>query len=119
MRRSGELLKQIDPATGKNNQYAQMKWADDHPFHSRQDAASSAGMSPHQAKQAIRVASVPAPDFDRQVDSDAPPTVTALAEQGTKPILDLKGRDPGKFNRSLQIHCRNSGGPSPERDWIR
>jgi hypothetical protein len=32
IRRAGELLKQIEPATGKNNQYAQVKGADAQPF---------------------------------------------------------------------------------------
>lgn len=120
IRRCGELLKQIEPATGKNNQHVQVKGEDARPFQSRENAATSggrppevtrnsaardAGMSPHQAKQAIRVANVPAADFERQVESPKPPTVTALAEQGKKaaprPVLDLKGRDPEEFNLAL------------------
>ncbi|NKC02405.1 hypothetical protein HED55_00385 [Ochrobactrum haematophilum] len=64
-------------------------------------------MSPHQAKQAVRVANVPQSDFERQVESANPPTVTKLAEQGKKaapkPIIDLKGRDPNEFNQSLHF----------------
>lgn len=107
IRRAGELLKQIEPATGKNNQYAQVKGEDAHPFQSRQAVAESAGMSPHQAKQAVRVANVPQADFERQVESANPPTVTKLAEQGKKvtpkPVIDLEGRDPQEFNRSLHF----------------
>lgn len=110
-RRAGELLKQIDAATGKNNQYAHMKEAGDHPLHSRTDAARDAGMSPHQAKQAVRVANVPDDDFERQVESPKPPTLTQLASQGIqrreKPALDpqswLQGRDPKAFNRALHL----------------
>jgi hypothetical protein len=37
-------------------------------------------MSKDQEAQAVRVANVPAAEFDALVDSDHPPTVTALAE---------------------------------------
>ena len=47
---------------------------------SRKDAAEQAGMSKRQAITAIRVANVPEPEFERQVESPNPPTVTALAE---------------------------------------
>lgn len=64
-------------------------------------------MSERQQVTAIRVANIPEHDFERQVESDKPPTVTALAEQGKKPaprpVVDLKGRDPGEFNRSLHF----------------
>lgn len=71
---------------------------------SRSQVAADAGMSPHQAKQAVRVANVPAADFERQVESANPPTVTKLAEQGKKPIrvVDvLNGRDPNEFNLAM------------------
>lgn len=83
IRRMGELLKQIEPATGKNNQYAQMKEKGAQPLQSRQKVAAEAGLSQHQAKQAVRVANVPPSVFDAQVESDHPPTVTNLAQQGT------------------------------------
>ena len=105
IRRCGELLKQIEPATGKNNQHVQAKGEDARPLQSRENAAASAGLSTHQAKQAIRVANVPSADFERQVESPKPPTVTALAEQGKKaaprPVIDLKGRAPDEFNLAL------------------
>jgi hypothetical protein len=41
----------------------------------------TAGVSEDQARQAECVASVPAEDFERQVESDAPPTITATAER--------------------------------------
>lgn len=85
IRRCGELLTQVEPATGKNNQHAQVKGVPSQPFHSRETAAPPAGLSAHQAKQVIRVANVPMEDFERQSESDRPPTVTKLAEQGKKP----------------------------------
>lgn len=95
-RRAGELLKQIQPATG-----AHRKSEGGHTL-SRMDAATDAGMSKHQQMQAVRVASVPAADFERLVESRNPPTLTQLAQMGIKPrpVLDLKGRDPRDFNRA-------------------
>lgn len=102
IRRAGELLKQVEPSKGGRPSETR---ADDHPSYSRISVATQAGMSPHQAKQAIRVANVPADEFERQVESDKPPTVTALAEQGKRiaprPVIDLNGRDPDEFNRAM------------------
>lgn len=108
IRRAGELLQQIEPATGKNNQYAQVKGEVDHPFQSRGRAAADAGMSSHQAKQAVRIATIPKEDFDRQVDGPKPPTLSQLAQQGIqrpqpRPVVDLRGRDPQDFNRALHF----------------
>lgn len=103
IRRAGELLKQIEPGQGARDGKREVGT---HPP-LRQEVAAKAGMSPHQAKQAVRVANVPQEDFDRQVESANPPTVTKLAEQGKKtaprPVIDLKGRDPKEFNRSMHF----------------
>lgn len=106
IRRAGELLKQIEPGQGARDG----KRADgaDTPL-TRTEAARQAGMSERQQVTAVRVANVPAADFEKQVESQNPPTVTALAEQGKKPapapkpVIDLKGRDPGEFNRALHF----------------
>lgn len=104
VRRAGELLKQVDrPEQGgrppKNR-------VGGHPV-SRASAAANAGLSPHQAKQAIRIANVPEDDFEGQVESDTPPTLSALAQQGIKPrprrIVDLGERDPSEFNRAMHF----------------
>ena len=104
IRRAGELLKQIEPSKG--GRPSETSAAADTSF-SRKEAAEQAGMSKRQQVTAIRVANVPAEEFERQVESANPPTVTKLAEQGTKPaprpIIDLKGRDPGEFNRALHF----------------
>lgn len=103
IRRAGELLKQIEPGQGARDGKRE---AGTHPP-LRQEVAAQAGMSPHQAKQAVRVANVPQEDFEKQVESSNPPTVTKLAEQGKKtapkPVIDLKGRDPKEFNRSMHF----------------
>ncbi|WP_233872393.1 hypothetical protein [Paraburkholderia adhaesiva] len=80
-RRCGELLAQIEPANGLNQN---IKDADGPKVATRTIAAREAGMSERQRKTALRVAAVPRETFEEQVESNNPPTVTALAEQGTK-----------------------------------
>jgi hypothetical protein len=77
---------------------------------SRSEAAEDAGLSPHQKKQALRVAAVPKADFDRAVESDDPPTATELAKRGTKaqpkPAIDLGGRDPKDVEAATPVLAR-------------
>ena len=104
-RRMGELLKAIErPEQGgrpkKNGGGASPV--------SRASAARDAGLSRDQQKVAVRVANIPAKDFEQAVESDEPPTVTALAQMGKRPAakpspgLDLKGRDPREFSTSTE-----------------
>jgi hypothetical protein len=81
-RRMGQLLKSIpgnsggdrgNAATGGRRPLVQ----------TRTSVAESAGLSEHQRKTAIRVASVPENAFEQQVESCEPPSITRLAEQGT------------------------------------
>lgn len=67
IRRAEELLRQIEPGTGKY----QSKREGDRPL-DRKQAAEQAGMSEHQRKQALRVANVPDDDFERQTESSRP-----------------------------------------------
>jgi AraC-like DNA-binding protein len=106
IRRAGELLKQIEPASGTRTDL-QPSAAGDTRL-TRKHVAEEAGMSPRQMHTALRVANVPREDFERQVESDKPPTVSQLAQQGIKrpaprPIVNLEGRDPGAFNRALHF----------------
>lgn len=98
IRRAGELLKQIEPATGTTKK-------DGSGPLSRKDAASEAGMSERQQKTALRIANVPEREFEEQVESPKPPTLSQLASQGVKPRqpVDLGGRDPKAFNRALHF----------------
>ena len=104
VRRSGELLKQIETAQGARTDLKPLA-LEGQKF--RADAAREAGLSAKQARTAVGVANVPEADFEAQVESDAPPTLSALAQQGIKPkprpVLDLKGRDPRDFNRALHF----------------
>jgi len=76
VRRAGELLKTFDGRgrPTENNVGA-------HGI-SQREAAAGAGMSEHQQLQAVRVANVPATDFETAVESNDPPTITKLAEIG-------------------------------------
>lgn len=90
IRRCGELLKQVEPSKGGQ------------PTHdgggiSRTKAAADAGLSERQKVTALRVASIPDADFDSQVESDDPPTVSRLAEQGKKSLIDLGSTSPDDF----------------------
>lgn len=105
VRRSGELLKQIDDGKGRN-QYSEGGEGD---HTTRTDAAREAGMSKHQQVQSTRIANIPERDFDEQVESDNPPTLSQLASQGIQrrdppdPQSWLKGRDKKSFNRALHF----------------
>ena len=107
IRRCGELLKQIEPGTGKY----QSKSKGDLTLVDRKQAAQNAGMSLHQQRTAIRVASVPEPQFIAAVESENPPTVSKLAEIGTqkrepppapRPLVDLKGIPPEHYARATE-----------------
>jgi hypothetical protein len=82
IRRVGELLREIEPAQGANQNIREAAL----PNVGRAAAATDAGLSEHQRKTALRVANVPEQDFEREVESDTPPTLEALAEQGTKKL---------------------------------
>lgn len=67
IRRCGELLKQIEPGQGARDGKRQ----DGAVPPNRKTAATEAGLSERQRKTALRVASVPPSDFERQVESDS------------------------------------------------
>jgi len=77
VRRCGELLKEIEAKhTGR------IRGSEAPNFNTRKAAAEQAGLSPDQAKDAIRLANINGESFEQQVESDMPPTITNLAEQG-------------------------------------
>lgn len=95
IRRCGELLKQIPD----NNRGRPPKDIPDGTVTNitRTEAAADAGLSERQKVTALRVASVPESEFTAQVESDNPPTVTSLAEQGKKSLVDLGTSSPAEF----------------------
>ena len=103
IRRAGELLKQIEPGHGKNQNIS----GDAPTIVTRKSAATEAGMSKDQMVQAIRVANVPKDVFDTCVEDDKPATITELAEMGKKeapkPLVDIGERDPAEFNKCVKF----------------
>jgi hypothetical protein len=104
IRRCGELLREFDarPENGKKKKQS----IGEGTLVSQESVAKEAGLSKRQQTTAVRVANVPTLSFERQVESETPPTVTALAEQGKrerpKPIIDLGGRDEKDFAAATQ-----------------
>jgi hypothetical protein len=84
IRRAGDLLKTFEnegagagrPPKSPVGNHSQL------PEMTRRRAADAAGLSPHQELQAVRVANVPAEEFEAALESDTPATVTKLAEMG-------------------------------------
>jgi hypothetical protein len=78
IRRAGDLLREFQSLGGRPSKTS----AGTDTGFSQRDAAAHAGMSKRQEVTAIRVANVPEDEFELLVESDTPPTVTALAERG-------------------------------------
>jgi hypothetical protein len=102
VRRAGELLKQIPPAHGANQNIREGALPN---VLTRESAATDAGMSEHQRKTALRVASVDAAEFESAIESPTPPTITEIAEAGRKkqPITPLGDRSASQFNQALHF----------------
>lgn len=104
IRRTGELLREIEPQKGGQSFHVSKGWThcgwcgrrfkpSENTQHlcstrvgtdpSRKHAADAAGLSARQRKTALRVAKVPPCDFDQLVESDSPPTIPKLAAMGT------------------------------------
>lgn len=93
LKRAGELLLQFDARGGDRSKSEGAPTS----AQSRQQVASDAGMSRHQQVTAVRVARVPAREFEAVVESEAPPTVTKLAAAGTarrQPSAAAPAREP-------------------------
>jgi hypothetical protein len=98
----GALLKEIDPQPGARTDLQPSGGAP-----TRFGEAKKAGLSRDQAVTAIRVNNVPRDQFEEMVESDNPPTVTALGEIGTEhrepPDDYLKGRDPKDYEQATRL----------------
>jgi hypothetical protein len=92
--RCGELLRQIPAAYGVRTDLQPSTAAG-----TRFAVAKEAGLSRRQTVTALQVNNVPRDQFEKLVESDNPPTVTALAALGTKHQDPgyLKGREPDDF----------------------
>jgi len=103
VRRIGLLLKQI-PRADESTRYGQEGTL---PPVTRTSVATEAGLSEHQRKTALRVASIPGSDFEAATsDRVVPPTVTRLAEQGTAvrgiPAGTVSVRTLGAYSKACE-----------------
>lgn len=80
IKRCGDLLKRIEANQG-GRPPKETRTAAGTSF-TRTQAASDAGLSKRQKDTALRVANIPDQEFEELIESDNPPTVTALAELG-------------------------------------
>ena len=107
IRGAGKLIEDIEPKHGANQNIRE----GDRPNVTRESAATDAGMSSHQRKTALRVANVPESEFERQVESEKPPTVTMLAEQGIKPSAFRKSTEAvghiRRFSKWIELQDSN------------
>ena len=90
-RRAGELLRQIHPGHGARDGKRRDGTV---PPLTRGQAAKDAGLSERQRKTALRIANIPISEFERQIESERPPTVTNLAAQGVTPNYSAVSRSP-------------------------
>ena len=84
VRRCGELLKQIGPASShKGERIGDNRRETALPSVTRTQAARDAGLTEHQSKTALRVANIPEEEFEAAVEAEIPALITELAERGT------------------------------------
>ena len=82
IRREGELLKQI-PDNNRGRPASEIPDGTVTNL-SRTEAAADAGLSEREKVTALRIASIPAEDFERQIESESIPTIGELARQGNQ-----------------------------------
>jgi hypothetical protein len=115
-RRAGALLKQIPRGSQAN--LVQRRQEGTRPSVTRTQAADEAGLSEHQRKTALRLASIPEPEFTRQVENPNPPTITKLAERGrqkrVRPERDERP-DTEVATRALRSFAKYCGNTDPVR----
>lgn len=99
VRRCGELLAETEPNLGgrppKNTCAPSQEFTS-----GRTQAARDAGLSHHRQAQALRLAAVPAHEFEAEIESATPTSINELAKRGTvkrTPVLDIGDRNPDDF----------------------
>src|SRR6266851_740585 len=110
VRRYGELLKELKPGKPGRKSVPDkdaidgQSVPDEDVIPERTQAARDAGLSRKQMHTALQIANVPGEKFDEAINSEDPPSVTNLAEQGTKTKpIDLQGIAPEDFARATSI----------------
>jgi len=73
IRRMGELLKEVEPAKGGRPR-TETSTGGGTSLESRKRVADGAGLSKRQKDEALRVASIPARDFEHDIEAEQPTT---------------------------------------------
>ena len=104
MRRLGELLEDVERSKG-GGAYQKRNLTRDGPVPSktRKQTAEDAGVSERQRKQALRIAQMP--DFEEQVESDDPPSLTEFERQ-SRAAYERDLRDPLREEKSRAFSFR-------------
>jgi hypothetical protein len=102
IRRMGELLKQFDGRNGQNLPDAKSTATDTFSL-SQKQIAQQAGLSKRQKDTAVRVASIPQTDFDAEVESENPPTISTLAKLGIQSRPVKQGADEPTFEAAQDL----------------
>ena len=111
IQRCGELLRQFKASKGGAPFHKNGTRGGESPsITTRGDMARAAGLSSDQAKDALRIANIPQQEFEALIESDSPPTITELAELGTKKKRDpfsgidyLQGKDPEDYQQKIRL----------------
>jgi hypothetical protein len=94
VQRCGELLRNFDGRGGDRSKTAHR----DNSAPTKQEVAEAAGISLGQLRDITNVGNIPKDEFEALTELDDPPTISALAERGTKGRLtDLGNRDPHRL----------------------
>lgn len=103
-RRCGELLLAME--ANKGGRPPERTSGVDPTSFTRTQAAREAGLSKDQQMTAVRLARVPKDEFEAQVESDDPPTITELADQGRRktPVEEIMGdRTPTQYTAAGEL----------------
>ncbi|HEX3410321.1 MAG TPA: hypothetical protein VHT00_01270 [Stellaceae bacterium] len=93
--RVGELLRQIEPARGANQNIQE----GDLPNVTRESAATEAGLSEHERKTALRINSIDRNELEGLIESDEPPTIWRRPRIGFAGAADPSPRLASKTAR--------------------
>lgn len=102
-RRMGELLRQFD-GKGKNQYSKEDSTVDDTKL-TQKHISEEIGLSKRQKDQSIRLSNIPEETFNNLVESENVPTLTQLAELGTKKnikVVNQNNKDSWKVNERLK-----------------
>lgn len=103
IRRCGQLLQEYQSPGARTDQPRGGS-----PPRSQREAAAQSGMSKDQEKTAVRIANVPAHEFEAAVESDDPPTVTQLSEMGRRGREILARPKPPGFVAATRLQGATS-----------